>query len=375
MSLNLGKRSKFTQSLRRQGSGSTLSSMGGGTQLEEARASLRSQGDTLTDIEYERDELKVSVGKALAERDDARECAKSLQETLETLRRELAEARQTTGHQDGSLQRHLTEIEASIQSERRAWHLTEEAANRSISHLEHERDALSRSLESTQAESLDARAASAAAREARDALREELIASREELRRRVDELGLLEDRRTAVELGLEALRKAAAMQDELVEFMQGRIRELEGALEAERRQHAQVATGSAIAQQTDGGARPGGPTSGVLREEISEPRELADQQRRRSNLATQRSWFDELGEDKDKDSGAMANGPRRRQGSIEAMPGSLNTQRELDAPSRFWGSGLGSSLGHRTGMGRNIGRLLRAASEPITRLLFTRISV
>ena len=58
-------------------------------QLDEARASLRSHADTLHDVEYERDILRIEVGKALAERDEALEQTKNLEQTLEALRQEV----------------------------------------------------------------------------------------------------------------------------------------------------------------------------------------------------------------------------------------------------------------------------------------------
>ena len=44
---------------------------------------LRSQGHALSHVEYECDQLGVEMRKALVERDEAGEGAKTLQETLE----------------------------------------------------------------------------------------------------------------------------------------------------------------------------------------------------------------------------------------------------------------------------------------------------
>ncbi|KAH9841801.1 uncharacterized protein C8Q71DRAFT_348974 [Rhodofomes roseus] len=213
MSINLSKRSKFTESLKKRASGSTLSSMGADplnpsyvqSQLEEARASLRSQGDTLNDLEYERDALKQEAGKAFVERDEAHESVQKLQEMLDTMRQELAEARRSSVAQDrltASPQHRLIEMEAAIEAERRARHLTEDAAKRSIAQLEDERDALKRGLQAAQGECAEAKAASQAARDAKDSFREELFTTQLALRHRVDELNMLEDRRIAVELGV-----------------------------------------------------------------------------------------------------------------------------------------------------------------------------
>ncbi|EPT00123.1 hypothetical protein FOMPIDRAFT_1016656 [Fomitopsis schrenkii] len=85
----------------------------------EARASLRSHADTLHELDYERDILRIEVGKTLAERDDALEKNKSLEQTLL--------------------------VESLRQPE-------EEAAERSRNELERERDRLKSELHSAQEE-------------------------------------------------------------------------------------------------------------------------------------------------------------------------------------------------------------------------------
>lgn len=274
-------------------------------------------------------------------------------------------------------------MQAAVEAERRARQLMEEATMRSITQLEGERDYLRRELQGAQAACADANAASEAAREARDALREEFIILREELRHRVDELGLLEDRRGAVELGLEALRKAAAAQYELDRFQQGRVAELEMALEAERRAREMAEKGATNretpSEHEESPRRHPGTYAEHgdgedwmyrgIRDEIHELRELMTQHCRGEHPGPAAPQHDlsnlvECGED----TAEAVSGPRHRRDNTSLMPGTLDVKQETsDQPS-----GLQSSRDPWSKIRAEGKVLLKVASDPIKRLLSTR---
>lgn len=118
---------------------------------------------------------------------------------------QLAEARKAAGSQDkllATVQRPLAEMEVSMASERRAWTLSQEAAERSIEELERARDRAMRELRTVQQEHIMERAELEAAQHDKDALRDELTQTRAELDRRTNELNTFEGRRIAVESGV-----------------------------------------------------------------------------------------------------------------------------------------------------------------------------
>ncbi|KAH9936625.1 uncharacterized protein B0H18DRAFT_327849 [Fomitopsis serialis] len=295
---------------------------------------------------------------------------------------QLAEARQTTGDRLSASFQPLAEMQAAVEAERRARQLMEEANTRSINQLERERDSLIRELQGAKAECANAYAASEAAREARDALREEFMILREELRHRVDELGLLEDRRGAVELGLEALRKAAAAHYELDGFQQGRIAELEMALEAERRAREMAekrATNGETPHGHEDSSRRHPETDTQhgdgedwmyrgIRDEIRELRELMTQGCTRKHPGSTNLQHDlgdlvEYGED----TAEAVTRPRHRQGSMTLMPGALDVKQETsDQPS-----GPQSSWDPWAKIRAEGKVLLKVASDPVKWLLST----
>ncbi|KAH9841802.1 uncharacterized protein C8Q71DRAFT_738873 [Rhodofomes roseus] len=173
--------------------------------LDDARrAPARNAGDSLT-------ELEGQVATLTAERNEARERAKRLQEEVEGLRRE-----SSTGTQERLallFERPVAEIQ------RHARQLLDETATRIISQLEHERDELKHQLEVAQEISNDAQAANVAAQEAKKAVDQELAASREELKRCVDELNSAKERYFAMILGLETLKEMGEEQTRLAESL------------------------------------------------------------------------------------------------------------------------------------------------------------
>ncbi|EPS97061.1 hypothetical protein FOMPIDRAFT_1052756 [Fomitopsis schrenkii] len=374
MSINLGKRSKFTHSLRQQGSGSTLSSTGGEplnpsyvqSQLDEARASLRSHTDTLHDLEYERDILRIEVGKTLAERDDALEKTKSLEQTLEALRQELAEARQAAGGQDrllASLQRPLAEMEASIASERRAWTLAQEAAERGRNELERERDRLKSELYSAQEEYRTLRAAVEAMQQDKDALREELTDTRAELDHRTHQLDMLEERRIVVDSGLEVLRQAAATRDGFVDYLQDRVSSLEADSKSERHE---VGTGGEATEASQSAETTSFESAAhqKLQEAMGQPRSTVEQQltQRLSVSASRRSPITSNGSDIHATTATADYNDHRRQISLGRMPGALRMSWEPEIPSV---SPQASRTHSSSRQGGEFASLLRTASDAI----------